>query len=187
MEPVTAVTKTKAGLLTAVVFGTAVLSAVMHHLARGYLEVEAWAGAALRDVRLEALAAVGLEPVTADKTVDELIEMAAVKWNVKPALVHAVADVESGKSPAAYSVKGAIGVLQVMPGNAKRCGLPHPGRLWDEAANVDCGTRILAEEPGRFGGDVVKAFTVYNCGRPECGPGREYAAKVLARAGGRLL
>jgi soluble lytic murein transglycosylase-like protein len=129
-------------------------------------------------------ALVGL---TADRPIDELIDEAARRWNVKAALVHAVAEVESGKSPTSYSLAGAIGILQVMPGNAKRCGLKHPGKLWDEATNIDCGTRILAEEMDRFKGDVEKVLAVYNCGRADCPAGRQYAQKVLVVAGRRLL
>jgi soluble lytic murein transglycosylase-like protein len=75
----------------------------------------------------------------------------------------------------ALSKKGARGLTQVMPFNAKRCGL-RPDQLWDTSFNLACGAIILKQEIKRVG-SIEKALRVYNCGKVTCGKG--YAKKVL--------
>jgi soluble lytic murein transglycosylase-like protein len=94
--------------------------------------------------------------------------------------------VESGKNPTAHSIKGAVGVMQVMPANAKRCGLPHAGRLWLEESNIDCGARIISEELKMYGNlpDALRAYS----GGPKAIKGKfveseAYVVKVLATMG----
>jgi soluble lytic murein transglycosylase-like protein len=86
--------------------------------------------------------------------------------------------VESSFKPSALSKKGARGLTQVMPFNAKRCGLK-PNQLWDPSLNLACGATILKQEIARVG-SIEKALRVYNCGKITCGKG--YAKKVLQLA-----
>ena len=51
-----------------------------------------------------------------------LIREAALRRSLSPALVEAVARVESGFNPGAVSRQGARGLLQVLPATARRFG-----------------------------------------------------------------
>src|SRR5688500_115107 len=54
---------------------------------------------------------------------DEAIEKYAQKYRVDATLIRAVIQVESDFNPATVSRKGARGLMQLMPGTAKRYGV----------------------------------------------------------------
>jgi soluble lytic murein transglycosylase-like protein len=90
----------------------------------------------------------------------EMVRAAALRSGLPPEFVASVAQVESGFRPDAVSPKGALGVMQLMPGTAKTLGAdPH-----DAAQNIDAGTRLLRELLLKYDGDVVKALAAYNAG-----------------------
>src|SRR5579864_1756835 len=64
-----------------------------------------------------------------------LIQQAAAKYGVDPALALAVANQESGYNQAARSSAGAIGIMQLMPSTAAGLGVDPT----DAAQNVDGG------------------------------------------------
>ena len=107
------------------------------------------------------------------------IDRAADAYGLRRAVLRALVRVESAFNPKAVSKVGARGVAQIMPFNARRCGLPDAGKLWDATYNVRCGAQILREELDQHG-DLHKALTVYNCGRVKCAEGQRYAAKVIS-------
>ena len=111
--------------------------------------------------------------------IESEVDRAADAYGVSRRVLRALVQVESAYKPDAVSPVGARGVAQIMPFNARRCGLAHDGKLWDAVHNVRCGARILAEELDQHG-DLKKALTVYNCGRVKCKEGEKYAIKVLA-------
>jgi len=123
----------------------------------------------------------------------EMLREAALRSGLPPAFVQSVALVESGLRPDAVSPKGAIGVMQLMPGTAKTLGAdPH-----DTAQNIDAGTRLLRELLVKYDGDVVKALAAYNAGEgavdryqgmPPYNETRWYVKKVIdayQKAGGQ--
>ena len=121
---------------------------------------------------------------TADRSVIETeIRRAADANGLKRSVLRALVQVESGLKPSALSPVGARGLSQVMPFNARRCGLPSADHLWDPVYNLRCGARILREELDQHG-DLAKALTVYNCGRVRCSEGQQYAKKVMSIAKG---
>jgi hypothetical protein len=75
-------------------------------------------------------------------------------------LVESVAAVESAFHPNAVSPKGALGVMQLMPGTAKAMDADPT----DIGQNIDAGTRLLQELLIKYDGDVVKALAAYNAG-----------------------
>ncbi len=89
-----------------------------------------------------------------------LVEAAAARHGLAPALLDAVAHQESRFRQEAVSHKGAIGVMQLMPGTARALGVdPH-----DKIQNLDGGARYLRAMLDRFGGDVTLALAAYNAG-----------------------
>lgn len=104
---------------------------------------------------------------TFDKTaIDGLISQ-------QPPVVQAIIRVESAGKADAVSAKGARGLMQLMPENAKRFGVD-PG---DPAQNIQAGIALLQEEMQRFG-DVRLALAAYNAGSPS-------VQKAIRKAGGK--
>lgn len=89
------------------------------------------------------------------------IAAAASRHGLDPALLAALAHVESGFRPDAVSPDGAMGIAQLMPATAARLGIADP---FDLQANLDGGARYLKEQLGRFSGDLALALAAYNAG-----------------------
>ncbi|HET9749369.1 MAG TPA: lytic transglycosylase domain-containing protein [Casimicrobiaceae bacterium] len=123
---------------------------------------------------IDALAGTRLYARATDPAVvrrfSALIETNAHENHVDPALVQAVVAVESGFDAHAVSDKGAIGLMQVLPGTAERYGIAADPRrsvadkLHDPAVNMRIGTRYLRDLLARFDGDVALALAAYNAG-----------------------
>ena len=96
-------------------------------------------------------------------TPQELVTRAANRAGLPPAIVHSVARAESGYRPEAISPKGAIGLMQLMPGTAATLNAdPH-----DPAQNADAGAEYLRQLLEKYEGDphqVSKAVAAYNAG-----------------------
>ena len=89
-----------------------------------------------------------------------ILRDAAGKYALPPAFVESVAKVESALKNNAVSPKGAIGVMQLMPGTAKALAAD-PN---DPEQNIDAGTRLLRQLLLKYNGDVAKALAAYNAG-----------------------
>lgn len=88
------------------------------------------------------------------------ISTTAAAYALDPRLVEAVAWRESRFQPEARSVKGAIGVMQLMPGTARDLGVDP----LDPAQNIRGGAIYLRRMLSEFGGDVRLALAAYNAG-----------------------
>jgi len=119
----------------------------------------------------------------------DLIADAAERHALDPALLTAMAEVESAFDPGAVSPKGACGLLQLMPRTAERFGVRDP---FDVAQNVDGAARYLAWLLGRFDGRTDWALAGYNAGEaavdrhrgiPPYRETRSYVERVLHGAG----
>src|ERR1039457_6684088 len=90
----------------------------------------------------------------------ELADAAADRYGLPRALVRSVMAAESGFQPLAVSPKGAIGLMQLMPGTAQVLGAdPH-----DPAQNVDAGTRYLRDLLKKYNYGLRHALAAYNAG-----------------------
>lgn len=116
-----------------------------------------------------------------------IISNMAQAYKVDEALLHAVILTESGYNPNAVSPKGAVGLMQLMPGTAKRYGVVNST---DPTDNIHGGTRYLRDLLKMFNNDLRLAVAAYNCGEgavmkygntvPPYQETVNYVAKVLA-------
>ncbi|WP_454722120.1 MULTISPECIES: lytic transglycosylase domain-containing protein [Cupriavidus] len=103
-------------------------------------------------------------------TVEPIIRQVAQAQNVDPALVKAVMAVESGFNPGAVSPKGAIGLMQVIPGTGARFGVAADARrtveqkLADPRTNISAGVRYLRWLMELFPGNLELVLAAYNAG-----------------------
>ena len=93
-------------------------------------------------------------------SIHEMVTQAALNNGLPPAIVHSVARAESAYQVNALSPKGAIGVMQLMPGTAASLKAD-PN---DPEQNIEAGARYLRELLERYDGDSVKALAAYNAG-----------------------
>jgi len=96
-----------------------------------------------------------------DQRLDRIVGDAAARHDVDPALVKAVISTESGWNPQAVSHKGAVGLMQLIPGTAQRFGV---NNSFDPAQNVEGGTTYLKSLLDRYNGDLSKSLAAYNAG-----------------------
>ncbi|WP_051275939.1 transglycosylase SLT domain-containing protein [Desulfovirgula thermocuniculi] len=116
---------------------------------------------------------------------DPLFEEASRETGLDPRLLKAVAAAESGFDPRAVSPKGALGLMQLMPGTAREVGVSDP---FDPAQSVRGGARYLRSLLDRFGGRLDLALAAYNAGPgvverhggvPPYRETREYVRRVI--------
>ncbi len=91
---------------------------------------------------------------------DDLIERHAREQGVRPDLVRAVIQVESGFNPRAVSAKGARGLMQLMPRTALLLGVRH---IFDPAENIRAGVAYLRQLLDKYGSEEL-ALAAYNAG-----------------------
>ncbi|MBI2817985.1 MAG: lytic transglycosylase domain-containing protein [Acidobacteria bacterium] len=92
---------------------------------------------------------------------DEMINAAAKRHRIDPALVRAVVQVESNFNPFAVSSRGAKGLMQLIPATARRFGVKN---VFDPRANLDGGVRYLRYLMTLFSGDLRLSLAAYNAG-----------------------
>lgn len=91
----------------------------------------------------------------------EAIRAASNEFGVDQALLRAVIHAESAFNPRALSIKGAQGLMQLMPGTAGDMGV---GDAFDATQNIRGGARYLALLLRDFHGDERLAAAAYNAG-----------------------
>lgn len=91
----------------------------------------------------------------------DIVNRAAVKHNVDPALVRAVIHAESAFNSKATSRTGAQGLMQLMPATAKELGVSN---ALNPQQNINGGAKYIAQLLRIFGGDITLATAAYNAG-----------------------
>jgi soluble lytic murein transglycosylase-like protein len=130
------------------------------------------------------------EGVSEDSRYEPLIQEHATRRALRPELVRAVIQVESGFNARALSPKGAMGLMQLMPATARSLGVNNP---WDPAQNIRGGTDYLRQLLDEYDGNEELALAAYNAGAgavakygrriPPYRETRDYVRKVGAAAG----
>jgi soluble lytic murein transglycosylase-like protein len=90
-----------------------------------------------------------------------VVEEVSRAYGLESALLHAVISVESSYNPKAVSKAGAAGLMQLMPGTAKRYGVAD---AFDPAQNLRGGANYLRDLLKLFDSDVSLALAAFNAG-----------------------
>src|SRR6185437_5352809 len=98
---------------------------------------------------------------TGNARVAGLIRFYGNQHGVDPFLIYCLMSQESKFTSGATSYKGAMGLMQLMPGTAARYGVTNP---YDVAQNISGGTRYLKDLLKMFNGRVDLALAGYNAG-----------------------
>jgi soluble lytic murein transglycosylase-like protein len=119
---------------------------------------------------------------------DALIEQAAARNGVDPAILHGLIQQESGFDPNSTSGAGASGLTQLMPGTATSVGVAN---TLNPAESIEGGARYLSQLMTQFGGNTTDALAAYNAGPgavsqyggvPPYPETQSYVSKVLGYA-----
>ena len=103
---------------------------------------------------------------------DHLIEDSAQRHGVDPDLIRRQMGTESSFNPNAKSHKNAMGLMQLIPGTARRMGVTN---IYDPKQNIEGGVKYMRQLLDMFGGDVNLALAGYNAGE---GAVKKYGNKV---------
>ncbi len=123
----------------------------------------------------------------ATQELEKLIEQNAKQEGVKPDLIRAVINQESGNRPCAVSSKGAQGLMQLMPATAAEFGVGDP---FSPKQNVEAGTKLLKQLLAKYNGDVALTLAAYNAGSgrvdrdggvPSIPETLEYVTSIIAK------
>lgn len=115
-----------------------------------------------------------------------LIDQLAAQYGVPPNLAHALIAVESKYRADAVSPKGAMGLMQLMPGTVRQYAVGDP---FDPAQNVAAGLQHFKALLDRFDNHTATALAAYNAGEgavaryggiPPYRETQDYVRRVLA-------
>jgi soluble lytic murein transglycosylase-like protein len=131
-----------------------------------------------------------VEPTSARDLYEPYVLEYSNQHSLRPELVRAVIQVESGYNPRALSPKGAMGLMQLMPETARMLGVQRP---YDPEQNIRGGTRYLRLLLDKYEGSEELALAAYNAGSgavdrygkriPPYRETRDYVRKVGSKAG----
>ena len=120
---------------------------------------------------------------------DALITEHSATQGIRADLVRAVIQAESAFNPMARSIKGAMGLMQLMPATAAQYGVTNP---YNPAENIRAGVAYLKRLLQRYSNDEELALAAYNAGPgavekygavPPYRETRAYVAKIRNNAG----
>lgn len=91
---------------------------------------------------------------------NDLIASVAQSQGIDSSLLKAIVSAESNFNPKAVSSKGAMGLMQLMPGTAQSLGVANP---FDPEENLNGGAKYFNQLFSQFG-DLSLALAAYNAG-----------------------
>ncbi len=119
---------------------------------------------------------------------DMYIVESSRKYGIDPLLIYAQMHQESAFKIKATSHKGASGLMQLMPGTARRLGVTN---IYDPKQNIEGGVKYMRMLLDMFGQNVTLALAGYNAGEgavmrygnavPPFSETREYVRRISAR------
>jgi soluble lytic murein transglycosylase-like protein len=119
---------------------------------------------------------------------ESLVDQAAERNGLDPAVLHGLIQQESGFDANASSSAGASGLTQLMPGTASSLGVANPT---NPAESIEGGARYLGQLMSQFGGNTEDALAANNAGPgavqeyggiPPYSETQSYVSKVLGYA-----
>ncbi len=93
--------------------------------------------------------------------IKSLVARVAARTSVSAELIHSVMRQESAFKPCAISARGAMGLMQLMPGTAEELGV---NNAFDPEQNVLAGATLLSQLMNHYGGDLNMTLSAYNAG-----------------------
>lgn len=131
----------------------------------------------------------GLKGFTTGNTAhDSFIVDSSRRYGIDPLLIYAQMHQESSFKIRATSHKGASGLMQLMPGTARRFGVT---KIYDPRQNIDAGVKYMRWLLDTFSGDVMLALAGYNAGEgavmkygrnvPPYRETKEYVRRITSR------
>jgi soluble lytic murein transglycosylase-like protein len=115
----------------------------------------------LRNAGIAVLSQIAPSWTTGNARIDALVRQNGARYGVDPYFIYCVIQQESGFSSKALSVKGAQGLMQLMPGTAARYGVMNAS---DPEQNIRGGTRYLKDLLQLFHGRIDLVLAGYNAG-----------------------
>lgn len=95
----------------------------------------------------------------APQAISQKIDATATKYDLDPALMHAIVDQESKFNPKAISKMKAGGLMQLMPAVAAKLGVDD---VYNEDQNLEGGAKLLRQLIKRFDNDIELVLAAYN-------------------------
>ena len=99
--------------------------------------------------------------IKGERSFHPIIQNAASRYDIDPALVKAIIMAESDYNPRAVSKKGAKGLMQLMPVTARSLGVDD---AFNPEQNIHAGVRYFKTLLKQFDGDVKLALAAYTAG-----------------------
>lgn len=190
-------------LLQSAFYGTIGLTCMIQLTAAHAAEMPIFR-AANSTIRSKPQSPVQASALSGISTLSPHINAASARFDLPPALISAVIGVESGGNPGAVSPKGAMGIMQLMPGTWGEVrnwfagfGTPLGRDPFEPKDNILAGTAYLKAQIDRYGlPNGIAAYNagpkrvdaLLNSGTPLPAETTAYVAKVRARmSGGGIL
>lgn len=146
-----------------------------------------WRAACIPAALVVAAAAVlAVSPADLKNLYDPIVRKAGDRHGVDPELIHAIIKAESNYERFAVSVRGALGLMQLMPATARHYGVLN---VFDPAQNIEGGVRYLKDLIKLYNGQTKLVLAAYNAGQeavriyggiPPYKETRDYIARIQA-------
>lgn len=92
---------------------------------------------------------------------DQEIRRTGRRYNVDPSLIKAIIHTESAFDHRAVSIRGAQGLMQLMPATARELRVSNP---FNPRENIDGGTRYFRKLMDSFNDNLILSLAAYNAG-----------------------